>query len=72
MDGSNGDVTFRATDPFRFTDHDGFISRTFCARTSDCGQTAAEVLKLELEFLGQLLNRDLISEVNHDAPRRVL
>jgi hypothetical protein len=72
MDGANGDVTFRATDPFRFTDCDGFISRTFCGRTSQCGQTAAEVLKLELVFLGQLLKPDLISEVNHDTPRRVL
>jgi hypothetical protein len=51
------------TDPFRITAYDGFISRTFCGRTSDRGQPAAEVLKPELEFLGQLLNRDLISEV---------
>jgi hypothetical protein len=52
-----------ATDPFRFPDYDGFISRTFCGRTADCGQPAAEVLKPELEFLGRLLHRDLIGEI---------
>ena len=52
-----------STDPFRFPDYDGFISCTFCGRTSEGGRPAVEVLKPELEFLGQLLDRDLISEL---------
>ena len=52
------------SDPFRFPDYDGFVSCTSCGQTSPCGLPAAEVLKPELEFLGQLLHRDLINEVN--------
>jgi hypothetical protein len=52
------------SDPFRFSDYDGFVSRTFCGRTSDCGLPAAEVLKPELEFLGRILDRDIVSEAN--------
>ena len=56
-----------ASDPFRFPDYDGFVSRIFCGQTSDCGLPAAEVLKPELEFLGRILHRNLISEVNGEA-----
>jgi hypothetical protein len=56
-----------STDPFRFPDYDGFISRTRCGRTTDCGQPAAEVLQPELRFPGQLLNRDLVSELKVQA-----
>jgi hypothetical protein len=55
------------SDPFRFSDYDGFVSHTSCGRTSDCGLPAAEALKPELEFLGRILNRDLISEANFGA-----
>jgi hypothetical protein len=56
-----------ASDPFRFPDYDGFVSRIFCGQTSDCGLPAAEVLKPELEFLGRILHRNLISEANGEA-----
>jgi hypothetical protein len=52
------------SDPFRFPDYDGFISRTFCGRTSECGQPALITLKAELERLGRLLGRDLIKELD--------
>jgi hypothetical protein len=51
------------TDPFRFPDYDGFISRISCGRTSEFGQPAAITLRTELEFLGRLLDRDLIMEL---------
>ena len=50
------------SDPFLFSDYDGFISRTICGQTSEGGMPAAEVLTPELEFLGRILNRDLIRE----------
>jgi hypothetical protein len=53
-----------ATDPFKFSDYDGFVSKTHCGRTSVCGAPAAEVLKQELGFLGKLLDRDLLAEMN--------
>jgi hypothetical protein len=53
-----------ATDPFRFPDYDGFVSRIFCGKTCDRGLPAAEMLKPELELLGRLLGRDLVSEAN--------
>ena len=51
------------TDPFRFPNYDGFVSRICCGRTRENDLPAAEVLQPELEFLGQILDRDLISEV---------
>jgi hypothetical protein len=56
-----------ATDPYRFPDYDGFVIRTFCGRTEQCGQPAAEVLKEEIDFLGKLLDRDLLAEVKLPA-----
>jgi hypothetical protein len=56
-----------ATDPYRFPDYDGFVIRTFCGRTEQCGQPAAEVLKEEIDFLGKLLDRDLSAEVQPPA-----
>jgi hypothetical protein len=53
-----------ATDPFKFPDYDGFVSKTPCGRTSDCGTPAADVLRQELDFLGKLLDRDLLAEMN--------
>lgn len=52
------------TDPHRFPDYDGFASKTFCGRTCDGGQPAAEVLRAELEFLGHLLHRDILGTIN--------
>jgi hypothetical protein len=51
------------SDPFRFPDYDGFISSIHCGRTSECGKPAVITLRAELEFLGQLLGRDLIREL---------
>jgi hypothetical protein len=52
----------KETDPFIFPGYNGFISQTFCGRTSECGLPAVEVLEPELTFLGEILNRDLIKE----------
>jgi hypothetical protein len=52
-----------ATDPFKFADYDGFVTQTFCGRTTAGGRPAAEVLREELEFLGELLDRDLLTEL---------
>jgi hypothetical protein len=59
-----------STDPFRFPDYDGFVSRAHCGRTIDCGQPAAEVLQSELQFLGQLLDRDLVNELKVQAAEK--
>jgi hypothetical protein len=55
------------SDPFRFPDYDGFTSRTCCGRTSKNGLSAIDVLKPELEYLGRLLGRDLVSEASGAA-----
>jgi hypothetical protein len=57
-----------STDPFRFPYYDGFIGYTHCGRTTVCGQPASEVLQAELQFLGKLLDRDLVSELKDSAP----
>jgi hypothetical protein len=49
------------TDPYRFPDYDGFLSQTFCGRTMALGRPAYEVLRPELEFLGRILGKYLIS-----------
>jgi hypothetical protein len=51
------------TDPNRLPNYDGFVIRTHCGRTETCGRPAAEVLREELEYLGKLLDRDLLAEV---------
>jgi hypothetical protein len=51
------------TDPNILPNYDGFVSRTFCGRTEDSGRPAAEMLVEELKFLGKLLGRDLLSDV---------
>jgi hypothetical protein len=63
---SNGEIRLfdERTDPFLFSDYPGFISRTHCGRTDDCGSAASEVLTPELEFLGKILNRDLVRELS--------
>jgi hypothetical protein len=54
------------TDPNRFLGYDGFASRTHCGRTSECGSAAAELLEEEIEFLGKILDRDLVSEIRSE------
>jgi hypothetical protein len=51
------------TDPNKLPGYNGFVIRTFCGRTEECGQLATEVLKEEMGFLGKLLNRDLLAEI---------
>ena len=46
----------------------GFTSATHCGRTAACGRPAAEVLAPELAFLGELLERDLLAELE-PSPR---
>ena len=54
------------TDPFKFPDYDGFVTKTHCGRTYESGTPAAEVLRPEIEFLGKLLNRDLLTEIDEE------
>lgn len=51
------------SDPNMLPNYPGFVIRTFCGRTEECGRPAAEVLAEELDFLGKLLDRDFLSEV---------
>jgi hypothetical protein len=41
------------TDPNKLPNYDGFVIRTFCGRTEECGQPATEVLKEEIGFSRQ-------------------
>ena len=51
------------TDPQRFEDYDGFVCRTHCGRTEREGEPAWQVLREELEALGEMGGRDLIAEI---------
>ncbi len=51
------------TDPQRFDNYDGFVSRTHCGQTCEGGEPAWRVLHQELETLGQIGDRDLIGEL---------
>lgn len=52
-----------SSDPQRFPDYDGFVSRTHCGRTCAGGEPAWRVLEEELRFLGGLGGRDLVAEM---------
>jgi hypothetical protein len=54
------------TDAYQRPDYDGYVTRTFCGRTTPCGQPAHEVLTGELTVLGQLAGRDLVAEARTD------
>ena len=59
----------KITDPFLYPGYPGFISCTHCGRTDESGAPASELLTPELEYLGKLLNRDLIRELAiHEHP----
>jgi hypothetical protein len=51
------------SDPNILPNYNGFVVRTHCGRTELDGLPAIEVLKEELMYLGKLLGRDLLSEV---------
>ncbi|MEO0415968.1 MAG: hypothetical protein AAF226_13555, partial [Verrucomicrobiota bacterium] len=51
------------TDPQRYPDYDGFVCRTHCGRTCKEGPPAWQVLRDELDYLGQCGGRDLIKEI---------
>ncbi len=53
-----------ATDPYG--EHTGFTTATHCGRTAPCGRPAAEVLRAEIDFLGEVLGRDLLGETGSD------
>jgi hypothetical protein len=57
------------TDPFKFPGYDGFVSKTHCGRTSACGAPAAEVLAQELDFLGKIIGRDFLAEMNSEKTK---
>ncbi|MEM1444131.1 MAG: hypothetical protein AAGF67_17420 [Verrucomicrobiota bacterium] len=51
------------TDPQRFDDYDGFVCRTHCGRSEEQGEPAWKVLREELEALGEIGGRGLVSEM---------
>jgi hypothetical protein len=51
------------SDPNKLPNYDGFVSLTFCGRTDVCGHAASEVLEEELSYLGKLVDRDFVSEL---------
>jgi hypothetical protein len=52
------------SDPNKLPGYDGFVTRTCCGQTETDGLPAAEILREELEFLGKLIGRDLLSELS--------
>jgi hypothetical protein len=62
----------KITDPFLYPDYPGFISCIHCGRTDESGAPASELLTPELEYLGKLLNRDLIGELASDKQTQTL
>lgn len=55
------------SDPNILPDYPGFVVCAHCGRTDEQGRPAANVLSEELDYLGKLLNRDLLSEVQAGA-----
>lgn len=51
------------SDPCRFPDYDGFVTKTFCGKIRICGQPAHNVLEEELRFLGKIVGRDFVEEI---------
>lgn len=51
------------TDPQRYPDYDGFVCRTHCGRSQEAGELAWQVLRWEIETLGEIGGRDLIAEI---------
>ena len=51
------------TDPNRYPDYDGYVSRTFCGRRSKDGCPAADLLRDELQYLEHILDRDLLTSL---------
>ena len=56
-----------ASDPFRWPGYDGFVSRSFCGKRCESGPPASETLREELEFLGRIIRRDLVSAAKGEA-----
>jgi hypothetical protein len=52
-----------SSDPNKLPGYDGFVIRTCCGQTETQGQSAVEVLREELRFLGKLIGRDLLTEL---------
>lgn len=52
-----------SSDPQRFPDYDGFVSRTPCGQSCAAGEPAWQVLREELTFLGNFGDRDLYAEI---------
>jgi len=49
------------TDPHRYPDYDGFVTKTRCGATDPNGAPARETLREELEVLGAIVGRDFAS-----------
>jgi hypothetical protein len=48
------------TDPYRLPNYDGYASKTLCGSVKKCGDKAHQVLKEELEYLGAIINQNLM------------
>lgn len=57
------------SDPYQIAGYPGYVSCTFCGRTDNAGEPAAEVLQPELSHLSDILNRDLNAELAPDERR---
>ena len=51
-------------DPTRHDGYEGFVAGTRCGRTCSDGRPAIEIVAQELRYLGTILGRELIAEVN--------
>ena len=54
----------RTNDPSRFESYRGFVEYTRCGGTCVGGRPAIEVLTDELQYLGEIVGRDLIAEIS--------
>lgn len=55
----------RETDPNNLPNFDGYASQTHCGRVIECESPALRVLREELDYLGQIINRDLVNEIEN-------
>jgi len=51
------------TDPQNSPDYPGFVSQTGCGKTASCGRPAYEVLREEIEALGEFAGRNFWEEL---------
>jgi Protein of unknown function (DUF3109) len=55
-----------SNDPYKLPNYDGFTSKTYCGKVSNCGQPAYRVLEAELKFLSRMVGRNFTEEIQRE------